>query len=29
VEAGLEEETVETVFRSLVALSRRIQGETG
>jgi prephenate dehydrogenase len=28
-EAGVEEETVETVFRSLVALSRRIQGEAG
>ncbi len=28
-EAGIEEETVETVFRSLVALSRRIQGEPG
>ena len=28
-EAGVEEETVETVFRSLVALSRRIQGEEG
>ena len=28
-EAGIEEETVETVFRSLVSLSRRIQGETG
>ena len=26
-EAGVEEETVETVFRSLVALSRRIQGD--
>jgi prephenate dehydrogenase len=28
-EAGVEEETVETVFRSLVSLSRRIQGEPG
>ena len=28
-EAGIEEETVETVFRSLVALSRRVQGEPG
>ena len=28
-DAGLEEETVETVFRSLVSLSRRIQGEPG
>jgi prephenate dehydrogenase len=28
-EAGIEEETVETVFRSLVTLSRRIQGESG